>query len=93
MLVDSIWFENHQWVKFIDDSCHLGYNICEGKIGTSSFKIARWDRYYPEEEGDTGYYMFYASGNNFTVECKISDNSYEEEVILNALKVVGLNYD
>ena len=89
MLVDRIWFENHQWHKFIDDTTHLGYNIEEGNYGTSSFKMARWDHIGPTEDGSE-YYQFFACGNGFQVECKISDNSYEEEVILNALKVVGL---
>lgn len=93
MLVDRNWFENHQWRKFIDDSTHLGYELIKGDYGEPDFKIARWDYNGPEENGDEGFYQFFASGNNFQVKCNISDESYDEEVILNALKVVGLNDD
>lgn len=90
MLVDRIWFDNHQWRKFIDDSTHLGYELSKGKFGEHDFKLARWDYISPKENDDEGFYQFFASGNNFKVECKISNESYEEEVILNALKIVGM---
>lgn len=89
--VDREYFESRNWHKFIDDERQLGYSLEKGEFGTPEFKIARWDKHYPVEKGDEGYYQFYCHGNNMTVECKISDESYDEEVVEMALKIIGIN--
>lgn len=88
--VDKEWFESNKWHKFIDDKFHIGYEIIKGEYGSPEFKIARWDKYYPVEDGDSGFYTFFCHGNNMKVECTISDESYDEEIVEMSLKIIGL---
>jgi len=92
--VNKKWFVDH---GFSIESYDEGENgitkiICtlseRGPMG--SRKFARWD-YNASKETNDEYYEFYARGDDFTVECRLSEVPFTVEQIVNALKTVGFS--
>lgn len=100
--VDEKWFKDRGW-RVIENvqnfgvcgDCERRSVVCDRWNGSSN---AMWEHVYEVypgggrtgKTGRSNFYTFRAQGKGYTVKTTTSHRKYEEEDILTALKLVGL---
>ena len=74
------------WRKRNTDGAHARYE----HVVETYYNRSRSMNNEPKMTGRSNFYSFYANGRGFTVKNEISHRKYDEEQIINSLKVVGL---
>ena len=96
--VDEKWFEDRGWSvvkrEEVREASKMKRITCRK---TTKEAFSWWEHqieiFYDKRgkiEGRSNFYSFYAKGKDFTVKNGISHRKYDEEQIINSLKVVGL---